>query len=386
MERLRNMGLRRSFFLLSVVCLSAALLLTAGIYMACDKLGDGIPKGGIAISYDGVLTSLEEPSPQQEQILEWLFRIPLLAAMLLPVGGLGLAGALFYRWKLKAPIRILQEGTERIRMQDLDFTIPAVSGDELGQICAAFETMRRELLKSNQELWRQAEERRRLNAAFSHDLRNPVTVLKGTVKQLRQDSEDAAGKEQAFKRLETYTLRIERYVEAMSSIQRLEQMPVHKKTLDGTTLRQELEETAALLAAVRKPSMQISVLMQGVTEVTIDHGIFLTVAENLIGNAVRFAKQEVKICLRQEGRGLVLSVWDDGPGYPAWLVKEGPKPFGKVTEDTVHFEKVTEDAVHFGMGLYSSQILCGKHGGALRLENGRGEEGGGARATAVFEG
>lgn len=426
MERLRNMGLRRSFFLLSVVCLSAALLLTAGIYMVCDKLGDGIPRGGIAISYDGAITSLEEPSSQQERILEWLFRIPLLAAMLLPVGGLGLAGALFYRWKLKAPIRILQEGTERIRMQDLDFTIPAVSGDELGKICAAFETMRRELLKTNQELWRQAEERRRLNAAFSHDLRNPVTVLKGTVKLLRQDSEDAAGREQAFKRLETYTLRIERYVEAMSSIQRLEQMPVHKKTLDGTTLRQELEETAALLAAVHRqsvlpvpaevssvspvtggrelaqpvvesrPSVQISVLMQGVTEVTIDHGIFLTVAENLIGNAVRFAKQEVKICLRQEGRGLVLSVWDDGPGYPAQLIKEGPKPFGKVTENTVHFGKVPEgaahfgkapeDAVHIGMGLYSSQILCGKHGGALRLENGRGEESGGAQATAVFEG
>lgn len=144
------------------------------------------------------------------------------------------------------------------------------------------------------------------------------------------------------------------------------------------------------------PSVQISVLMQGVTEATIDHGIFLTVAENLIGNAVRFAKQEVKICLRQEGRGLVISVWDDGPGYPAWLVKEGPKPFGKVTENTVHFgkvpedvacfEKAPEDAVHFGMGLYSSQILCGKHGGALRLENGRGEEDGGARATAVLEG
>lgn len=102
----------------------------------------------------------------------------------------------------------------------------------------------------------------------------------------------------------------------------------------------------------------------------------------------------------------MLSVWDDGPGYPAWIVKEGPKPFGKVTENTVHFGKVPEDAVHFekvpedavhfekapedtvhfGMGLYSSQILCGKHGGALRLENGRGEEGGGARATAVFEG
>lgn len=64
--------------------------------------------------------------------------------------------------------------------------MPVGSDDELGQLCAAFETMRKELLKSNQELWRQAEERKRLNAVSSHDLRNPITVLKGTVKLLRQ--------------------------------------------------------------------------------------------------------------------------------------------------------------------------------------------------------
>ena len=58
---------------------------------------------------------------------------------------------LFYRWKLKEPIRILKEGTERIRMQDLDFSIPVVSADELGGICADFETMRGALQKSNQE-------------------------------------------------------------------------------------------------------------------------------------------------------------------------------------------------------------------------------------------
>ena len=39
MERLRNMGLRRSFFLLSAGCLAAALLLTAAIYSVCDRLG-----------------------------------------------------------------------------------------------------------------------------------------------------------------------------------------------------------------------------------------------------------------------------------------------------------------------------------------------------------
>ncbi len=296
MERLRNMGLRRSFFLLSAGCLAAALLLTAAIYSVCDRIGRGIPRGGIAIAYDGVVTELEEPSPEQLHVLRILGWVQTLTVLLFPVSGLGIAGVLFYRWKLKEPIRILKEGTERIRMQDLDFSIPVVSADELGGICAAFEIMR------------------------------------------------------------------------------LEQMPVRRKAVDGALLRQELEETAELLAAPRRPSVRVSVEEQCVDRVYIDHGIFLTVAENLIGNAVRFARQEVFVCLRQEGGCLILSVGDGGPGYPAALLRDGPKPFGKASED----------AAHFGMGLYSSQVLCGKHGGELRLENRAKEEGGGARIMAVF--
>lgn len=145
---------------------------------------------------------------------------------------------------MKQPIAALRSGITRIQNHDLDFCLPVRSDDELGQLCAAFDTMRGELLKSNQELWRQAEERKRLNAAFSHDLRNPITVLKGTVKLLRQGTAD----EQAIDRLENYTVRIEQYVEAMSSIQRLEQMPVRISECPYALLRAELEDTAKLLA------------------------------------------------------------------------------------------------------------------------------------------
>ena len=252
-------------------------------------------------------------------------------------------------------------------MHDLDFSIPEVSADELGQICAAFETMRGELMRTNQELWRQAEERRRLNAAFAHDLRNPITVLKGTVKMLRQEQ----GEEQALERLETYTLRIEQYVEAMSSIQRLEQMPVRRKMVRLSVLSQELQETARLLA----PAAAVTVMVQEGEDVPLDHGLFLTVAENLIGNAARFAQCQFEIALEsvfEKGeRMLLLTVQDDGAGYPAALVKDGPKPFGKKHEEPAHF----------GMGLYSCKLLCEKHGGALRLEN---RTDGGAVAKASF--
>lgn len=443
MERLKNMGLKKSFVLLSAAGVVVSLLLIGGVFFACAGIITRYPSGGVAITGDGAVRELSYPTEEQKLIVQTVEGIRLLLCVLIPVGCLSLASMLFYRWKLKRPIVVLQTGTARIREHDLDFTIPEVSGDELGQVCAAFETMRAELLQTNQELWRQAEERKRLNAAFSHDLRNPLTVLKGTVKLLRQGTAD----EQALERMETYVLRLEQYVEAMSSIQRLEQMPVQKKEVSLSLLRNEMEETVRLLApgiraevdcaaqrlpevyasgerarSDRKSGLQTREIRVtdgwshgGRAEYTmesilVDHGLFLTVAENLIGNAARYAKSRICVELAvREGEALfaansefssilrrhslndlrqacgdgnfekgkknilflVMAVTDDGQGYLPCLLQDGPKPFSGTAEGEAHF----------GMGLYSSQLLCKKHGGALLLEN---EKAGGARATAAI--
>lgn len=364
MERLKNMGLKKSFFLLSVCCVFSSLLLVLLVFLVCHTISSSYPSGGVELGTNGVVIPLEQPTSEQQRILTILTAVQWLSCLFLPVCGLGVAGILFYRIKLKTPISVLQTGTERILKHDLDFTTPAVSSDELGQICAAFETMRIELLKTNQELWRQAEERKRLNAAFSHDLRNPITVLKGTVKLLRQDISD----EQALDRLESYTLRIEQYVEAMSSIQRLEQLPVQISECQYSMLQSEIEDTVKLLAG----ALRFSISAPDSGTVKLDHGLFLTVAENLIGNAARFARSKLIVGVEKQGGFLFLTVIDDGPGYPAELVQHGPKPFGKMEEN----------AAHFGMGLYSSQTLCLKHGGTLKLENKKDH---GATAIASFQ-
>ena len=363
MERLRNMGLKQTFFLLSAGCLCAALLLTLSVYGLCGALAEQYPQGGVSIDFNGLVTELPDPTPEQQRILDVLDGVRLAAVLVLPAVGLAAAGFLFYRWKLKKPVQVLRAGTERIRNHDLDFSIPEVSGDELGQICAAFETMRAELLETSQELWRQAEERKRLNAAFSHDLRNPVTVLKGSVLLLKQGKADG----QVLDRMERYILRLEQYVEAMSSIQRLEQMPVRTGPVDGKVLRSELEETARLLA----PGVEPALAVPDLGTLCMDHGLFLTTAENLIGNAARFARGKLELRLALSAGVLSLTVMDDGPGFPESLLESGPKPFGKA-EDS---------AEHFGMGLYSSDLMCRKHGGALQLTN-RPE--GGAAVTASF--
>ena len=151
----------------------------------------------------------------------------------------------------------------------------------------AFEEMRSELLKSVSAVVATGRGTQTLNAAFSHDLRNPITVLKGSVKLLRQGIQD----EQTIDRLESYTLRIEQYVEAMSSVQKLEQLAVKPKEIKLSVLQNELQETARLLALSKK----VSVSVQSGGTVCINYGLFLTVAENLIGNAARFAEKAISI-------------------------------------------------------------------------------------------
>ena len=88
----------------------------------------------------------------------------------------------------------------------------------------------------------------------------------------------------------------------------------------------------------------------------------LTVAENLIANTVRFSRSKLELTLETDSGFLTLTAADDGPGFPQELIQNGPKPFGKQDGD----------AAHFGMGLYTCKLLCQKHGGDLRLQNGPG--------------
>lgn len=420
---IKRMRLKNALFAMMFFGLLLASLLSIGAFIGCNRLIQTLPQAtaSIEISSNPSVTIIHPEAsapPAWSQAVGSLLGVLLIALpILIFTLVILLTSILFYRTKLKEPLHILKNSTERIMQDDLDFVIPAPSGqDELGQLCGAFEKMRENLLANNQTLWRQAEERKRLNAAFAHDLRNPVTVLKGTAKLLRKGICD----EQTIGRLEDYTLRIEQYIESMSSIQRLEQVSVQRKMIACDLLYRELEDTARLLA----PGLSCRITMQecesfgtktaetkavgidtSVIEtvaVAIDHGLFMTVAENLIANGARFAERELMIGLEIADSFLLLSVMDDGPGFPDELLQNGPKPFGKVKQYTTYSRKAAEctacsetimddakpskvsaeNGTHFGMGLYSCQTICLKHGGRLTLEN---IEGSGAKAAAFFK-
>ena len=234
--------------------------------------------------------------------------------------------------------------------------------DEMGRLCTAFETMRKTLLENNRELWRQAEERKRLNAAFSHNLRNPITVLKGSIKLAKNSIQGQVQTGQIqdhLIRIEDYIRRIECYIETMSSVQKLEEFPVERTKMEWESLLLQLRDVAEFAGMESGKHIQFCVTEKKQKELYLDKSILFQVVENLISNALRFAVHNIEIHCCIKGDFFEFSVMDDGCGFSETLLKNGILPF----------QKEKEEKEHFGMGLYVSKLLCQRHGGSITVKN-----------------
>lgn len=364
MEWIKRMSLKKSLFTMALVSIAIATLFSIISILALSEIRTQIYSQGMEIMFDGsnTIANNVNQSSQGEYLVTLFAALQIALPIIFFVIALLATVFLFYRWKLKAPLKILMDGANHIIDNDLDFSIEVQSTDELGQLCTAFETMRQALLKNNRELWRQAEERKRLNAAFSHDLRNPVTVLKGSAKMARQCAESGTERTaqliENLTRIETYTGRIERYVEAMSSAGRLEQIQLEKAFTDPQILARELENAIRLVVADSDKQLSFT-STETVGKILLDKNVLFQITENLVSNAIRFAKQTISVNLSFSGDMLFLQVVDDGSGFPVALLKNGIQPF----------QKGNEDAEHFGMGLYICDLLCKKHGGCVEIKN-----------------
>lgn len=307
-------------------------------------------------------------SEKDERLLRVLEVLPVVAA---PVySGLCILAAafLFYRNRLREPLGELKRASEKISASDLEFTLQYERADELGELCASFETMRAALRDSFSRMWRQMEERKRLNAAFAHDLRTPLTVLRG-YDELLQAKEDDEVRATAVT-MGKHIRRLERYVESMRQLQRLEDRQPEARPLSLTELSSALYESAEMLC--REKGKRLCLENRTVSGRLCLDGAFLSqVVGNLVANAVRYAAACVTLVLREKDEGLALEVNDDGPGFDARMLREAQKPFvtGEGREE------------HYGLGLYICRLLCEHHGGWLKVENGQPS---GAKVTAFF--
>lgn len=326
-----------------------------------ERLGEGVVVSGS--------TLLGDAEAQRRELFFGL--LPVVAAPVYIALCLFGAAALFYRCKLRGPLAQLNAAAARIARSDLDFTVSRGSQDELGQLCASFETMRAALEQNQAAMWRQIEQRRQLNAAFAHDLRTPLTVLKGYSETL-QLCDDAQVRHTAAV-MARQVERLERYTDSMSRLQRLEDAAPALRMEPAQQLADSLRRTAGMVCAGAGCRLQFSAALAP-GKLCLDTEFFAQIADNLLANAARYAAGQVTVTLAAQrqpaGEMLILTVADDGPGFTPNALRQAAQPY---------FSEAEDRAGHFGLGLYMCRLLCEQHGGSLTIGNGTG---GGACVTA----
>ena len=349
-------------------------------------------------------TAYYAASQPPASLMPWILTLATGLAPVLAYGGLGwLTFRHFYRVHIAGPLAELAGAADRIAEQDLDFAIGTVRGRELGRLSETLEHMRASLLEAQRELWRTAESRRRLNAAFAHDLRTPITVLKGTVEmaQMRLRRGDTLDVD-ALDALSSQVARLERYAISMGGLTKLEDRPVERESLTLDDLREELDRHVSGVIAARGGGLKLELPSTGtaaaapatetavmpapdaigapasaadgrpVVPLFLDLPLVEEVLDNLLSNACVHASTCVAFDMMVDAGVLTVVVTDDGPGFTPEALRRGCDPF---------FSE-NKSAEHFGLGLNVSSILCGLHRGKIALTN---AETGGARVIATFD-
>ena len=274
--------------------------------------------------------------------------------------GIGAAAAVYYRKKLREPITQLQNGVERIQEDNLDFHIEYDGDDELGQLCCSMEKMRRELRQKHKALWESLEQRKLLNASVSHDLRTPITVLKGYLDYLEKNILQEKLTEDTL--LDTVSSmqgavnRLELYVEGVRDIEKIENIEIEKRFENVKLLLNELRSNVRQLTGDKEIIISNDIT---VDKIQIDKSVFFRILENLLQNALRYAEKQVSINLSHKKDFLILTVKDDGKGFSA----------ADLEKATTVFYSNDKEKQHFGIGLSVCKILCEKHGGLLYVGN-----------------
>lgn len=96
------------------------------------------------------------------------------------------------------PLTQLKIGTEKIKDGDLSFEVKAESRDEIGELCNAFDDMRKRLKESVELQLQYEDNRKELISNISHDLKTPITSIKGYVEGIKDGVADTPEKMEKY--------------------------------------------------------------------------------------------------------------------------------------------------------------------------------------------
>jgi len=250
-----------------------------------------------------------------------------------------------------------------IRGGNLSKEIVINTKDELNDLATSLNQMTQSLRKNIEDLKEVDKLKNEFIMIASHNLRTPLTVIKGYVPFLRDKKLDK-DMEEVVDGIEVSTQKLEVITQSLLDIVALEgdSQPLKKTPEDLVQLVKEVLEAQKPAAEKKKVSVNPLLPTQPLN-LQIDEARIKMAITNIIDNAIKFNKENGKVDVKLEvvGNKANLSVEDTGVGISP---EEQQKMFQKFHRGT---DVLTYNYEGLGLSLYTTKVVIESHGGTISV-------------------
>lgn len=267
------------------------------------------------------------------------------------------------------PIQKLAEAAEKIAHGNLDFSLQIKGKDEISHLTKSFETMRKKL-KETEELNKKYEQNRReLIASISHDLKTPITSIKGYINGIKDGIANTPEKmERYINTIENKASELDHLIDELFLYSKLSvnKVQYHFEPLDLKAFLKDYIDELSFDLAEKSGEISFHVEENQYYKVLADRNHLHRVITNLIQNSLKYMDKEtakITVSLSSSEDHIKVGVTDNGSGIDQKALPYIFEQFYRTDESR------NSSTGGSGIGLAIVKQIIEDHGGTVWAES-----------------
>ena len=262
-----------------------------------------------------IVTSISSMLPEVESLI---MDVVMVLAMILIFTSMILT-AWIYK-SIVTPIHHLQVATKKITDGNLDFEMPAGGEDEIGELCTDFEEMRRRLKETAEEKLEAEKQNKELISNISHDLKTPITAVKGYVEGLMDGVADTPEKQEKYIRtIYNKANDMERLINELTFYSKIDtnRIPYHFDRINVNDYFADCVEELSIELEEQNIELAYFNYVDENVQVIADAEQIKRVINNIVSNSIKYIdkpKGYINIRVKDVGDFIQVEIEDNGKG------------------------------------------------------------------------
>lgn len=307
-----------------------------------------------------IITDVSDAMPEVKDFMsDMLFAVVLILALTA-----GLLILWIYRGVV-TPLGRMKIATQNIKDGNLDFELEVETDDEIGQLCRDFEEMRKRLKETSSEKVEYDKRSKELISNISHDLKTPITAIKGYVEGIMDGVADTPEKmDRYIKTIYNKANEMDLLINELTLYSKLDsnRIPYNFNTLSVSDYFDDCASDLKIEMEERGIAFDYLNYVEGDMKIIADAEQLKRVINNIVSNSAKYmdkARKQIHLRVKDVGDFVQVEIEDNGKGIGS---KELPYIFERFYRTDASRNSATGGS---GIGLSIVKKIIEEHGGKI---------------------